>query len=193
MSIYYFYINGNIDGKKMETVTDFIFLGSKITADSNCSYEITRRLLLGSKAMTNLDSMLKNRDIILLTKVRIVKATVFPVVVYRCESWTIKKAKFWRIDAFKLWCWRRLSRVPLTGRRSNQLILKEINPEYSLEGLILKLQYFRHLMRRADSLEMMLFPDAGKDWGQEEKGEIRWDGWMASLTQWTWVWANSGK
>ena len=169
MSIYYFYINGNIDGKKMETVTDFIFLGSKITADSNCSYEITRRLLLGSKAMTNLESMLKNRDIILLTKVRIVKATVFPVVVYRCESWTIKKAKFWRIDAFKLWCWRRFLRVPWTSRRSNQSILKEINPEYSLEGQLLKPQYFGHLIQRTDSLEKTLM--MGKIRSRRRRGQ----------------------
>ena len=129
-----------IDGETMETVTDFIFLGSKITADVDCSHEIKRRLLLGRKAMTNLDSMLKSRGIItLLTKVHKVKAMVFPVVTYGCESWTAKKAECWRSAAFELWCWRRLLRVPWTARRSNQLILREINPEYSLEGLMLML------------------------------------------------------
>ena len=137
-----------IDGETMETVTDFIFLGSKITADGDCIHEMKRRLLLGRKAMTNLDSMLKSRDITLPAKVHLVKAMVFPVVMYGCESWTIKKADYQRIDAFELWCWRRLLRVPWTARRSNQFILKEISPEYSLEGLMLKLklQYFGHLM-----------------------------------------------
>ena len=137
-----------IDGETMETVRDFIFLGSKITADGDCSHEIKRRLLLGRKAMTNLDSILKNRDIILPTKVHLVKTMVFPVVMYGCESWTIKKAEHWRIDAFELWCWGRLLRVPWTARRSNQSILKEISPEYSLEGLMLKLklQHFGHLI-----------------------------------------------
>ena len=132
----------------MEIVTDFICLGSKITADGDCSHEIKRHLLLGRKAMTNLDSILKSRDATFLTKVCIVKAMAFPVVMYRCDSWTIMRAEHQRIDAFKLWCWRRLLRVPWTARRSNQSILKEINPEYSLEGLILelKLQYFGHLM-----------------------------------------------
>ena len=131
-----------------ETVADFIFLGSKITADSDCSHEIKRRLLLGRKVMTNLDSILKSRDITLSTKVHLVKAMVFPVVMYGCESWTIKKAECWRMDAFELWCWRRLLRVPWTARRSNQSILKKINPGYSLEGLMLKLklQYFGNLM-----------------------------------------------
>ena len=153
----------------METVTDFIFLGSKITADGDCSHEIKRHLLLGRKAMTNLNSILKSRDIALLTKVHVIKAMVFPVVMYGCESWTIKKAECQRIDAFEL-CWRRLLRVPWTARRSNQSILKEINPEYSLEGLMLKLklQYFGHLMRRADSLEKTLM--LGKDWRQKKKG-----------------------
>ena len=128
-----------IDGKTMETVTDFIFLGSKITADGDCSHEIKSRLLLGRKAMTNLDNILKSRDITLLTNVRLVKAMVFSVVMYRCESWTIKMAEHLRTDAFELWCWRRLLRVPWTARRSNQSILKEISPEYSLEGLKLKL------------------------------------------------------
>ena len=127
-----------IDGETMETVTDFIFLGSKITIDGDCSHEIKRHLLLGRKAMTNLDSILKSRAITLLTKVHLVKAMVFPVVMYRCESWTIKKAEHPRIDAFELWCWRRLLRVPWTSRRSNQSILQEISPEYSLEGLIAK-------------------------------------------------------
>ena len=137
-----------------EKVTDFIFLGSKTTVDSNCSHEIRRCLLPGRKAMTNLDSILKSRDITLPTKVPIVKAMVFPVVMYGCEGWTIKKAERRTIDAFELWCWRRLLRVPWTVRRSNQFILKEISPEYSLEGLMLKLklQYFGHLMQRADSL-----------------------------------------
>ena len=129
-----------IDGETMETVTDFIFLGSKITADGDCSHEIKRCLLLGRKAMTNLNSVLKSRDISLPTKVHLVKAMVFPVVMYGCESWTIKKAECQRIDAFKLWCWGRLLRVPWTARRSNQSVLKEITPEYSLEGLMLKLK-----------------------------------------------------
>ena len=145
-----------IDRETMETMKDFIFLGSKITADGNCSHEIKRRLLLGRKAMTILDSLLKNRDITLLTKVHIVKAMVFPVVMYGCESWTIRKAERRRIDAFELWCWRWLLRVPWTARRSNQSILKEISPEYSLEELMLKLQYFGHLMSRTDSLEKTL-------------------------------------
>ena len=137
-----------IDGETMETVTDFIFLGSKLTANGDQSHEIKTHLLLGRKAMTNLDSILKSRDINLLTKVHLVKAMVFPVVMYGCESWTIKKVEYQRIDAFELWCWRRLLRVPWTARRSNQSILKEISPEYSLEGLMLKLklQYFGHLM-----------------------------------------------
>ena len=142
----------------METVSDFIFLGSKITADSDCSHEIKRHLLLGSKVMTNLDSILKSRDITLPTKVRLVKAMVFPVVMYGCESWTVKKAECRRIDAFELWFWRRLLRVPWTARRSNQSILKEISPGVSLEGMMLKLklQYFGHLMWRVDSLEKTL-------------------------------------
>ena len=134
------------DEETVETMTDFIFLGSKITADSDCSHEIKRRFLLGRKAMTNLDSMLQRRDITLSTKVCLVKAMVFPVVMYGCESWTIKKAECQRIDAFELWCWRRLLRVPWTARRSSQSILKEISPKDSLEGLKLKLQYFGLLM-----------------------------------------------
>ena len=147
-----------IDGETMETVIDFIFLGSKITADGDCSHEIERCLLLGKKVMTILDSILKSRDITLPTNVHLVKVMVFPVVMYGCECWTIKKAEHQRIDAFELWCWRRLLRVPWITRRSHQSILKEITPEYSLEGLMLKLklQYFGHLMRRADSLEKTL-------------------------------------
>ena len=137
-----------IDGETVETVSDFIFLGSKITTDGDCSHDINRHLLLGRKVMTNLDSILKSRAITLPTKVGLVKAMVFPVVTYGCESWTIKKAEHQRIDAFELWCWRRLLRVRWTAKRSNQSILKEISPEYSLEGLMLKLklQYFDHLM-----------------------------------------------
>ena len=147
-----------MDGETVETVPDFILGGSKITADGDCSHEIKGHLLLGRKAMTNLDSILKSRDISLPTKVCLVKAMVFPVVMYGCESWTIKKAERRRTDAFELWCWRRLLRVPWTARRSNQSILKEISPGCSLEGLMLKLklQYFGHLMRRADSLENTL-------------------------------------
>ena len=138
-------ISWQIDGEKVETVTDFIFLGSKITVDGDCSHEIKRRLLLGRKDTTNLDSVLKSRDITLLTKIHTVKAMDFPVVMYRCESWTIKKAERGRLDAFELF-WRRLFRVPWTARRSNQSVLKEVIPEYSLEGLMLKLRYFGHLM-----------------------------------------------
>ena len=147
-----------LNGETMETVTDFIFFGSKITADGDWSHEIKRHLLLGRKAMTNLDSILKSRDITFLTKVCLVKAMVFPVVLYECESWTIKKVECRRIDAFELWYWRRLLRVPCTARRSNHSILKEISPEYSLEGLMLKLklQHFGHLMWRTDSFEKTL-------------------------------------
>ena len=154
----------------METVTDFAFLGSKITADGDCSHEIKRRLLLGKKVMTNLDSILKSRDITLPTKVRLVKAMVFPVVIYGCESWSVKKAEHQKIVAFKLLCWRRLLRVPWTARRSNLSILKEISPEYSLEGLMLKLklQYFGHLRQRTDSLEKTLMPS--KIGGRRRRG-----------------------
>ena len=147
-----------IDGETVEIVADFVFLGYKITADGDCSHEIKRHLLLGRKVMRNLDSILKGRDITLLTKAHIVKAMVFPVVMYGCERWTIKKAERRRIDAFELWYWRRLLRVPWTVRKSNKSILKEISPEYSLEGLMLmlKVQYFGHLMRRADSFEKTL-------------------------------------
>ena len=165
-----------IDGETMETVKDFILGGSKITADGNCSHEIKRRLLLGRKALTNLDSILKIRDITLPAKVHLVKAMVFPLVIYGCESWTVKKAECRRIDAFELWCWRRLLRVPWTARRSNKSILKEISPEYSLEGLLpkLKLQYFGHLMWRTDSLEKTLMP--GKIEGRRRRGRqrMRW-------------------
>ena len=169
-----------------------IFLGPQITADGDCSHEIKKCLLLGRKAMINLDSILKNNDITLPTKIHLVKVMIFPVVMYGCESWTIKKAEHWRIDAFLLWCWTRLLRVPWTARGSNQSILKEISPEYSLEGLMLKpnLQYFGHLMWRTDSLEKTLMLAQLKA-GRE--GDNRgWDGWVASLTRWTWVWASSG-
>ena len=167
----------------METVTDFIFLGSKITADGDCGHEIKRRLLLGRKGMTNLDSILKTRDIILPTKVCLVKAMVFPVVMYGCKSWTIKKAERWRIDAFELWCWRRLLRVPWTARRSNQSILKQISPACLLEGLILKLklQYFGHLMWRADSLEKTLMLGKIED-RRSGRQRMRWlDGINVSM------------
>ena len=144
------------DGETVEIVSDFILGGSKITADGDCSHEIKRRLLLGRKVMTNLDSIFKSRDITLPTMVHLVKAMVFPVVMYGCESWTVKKAECQRIDAFELWCWRRLLRVLWTARRSNECILKEISPGISLEGMMLKLQYFGHLMRRVDSLEKTL-------------------------------------
>ena len=164
-----------IDGETMETVTDFIFLDSKIMADGDCSHEIKRCLLLGRKAMTNLDSILKCRDITLSTKVHLVKAMVFPVVMYGCKSWTVKKAESRRIDAFELWCWRRLLRVPWHARRSNQSILKEISPEYSLEGLMLKLklQYFGHLKQRTDSFEktLMLGKIEGRRRGRQR---MRW-------------------
>ena len=181
-----------IDGGKVETMIDFLLGGSKITVDSDWSHEIKRHLLLGRKAMTNLDSILKSRDITLSTKVRLVKAMVFPVVMYGCESWTVKKAECWRIDAFELWCWRRLLRVLWTARRSNQSILKEINPECSLEGVILKLklQYFGHMMQRADSFERTLI--LGKIEGGRRRGWQRMTCWMAPSTQWTWVWVNSG-
>ena len=171
-----------IDGETVETVADFILGGSKITADGDCSHEIKRHLLLGRKVVANLDSILKSRDITFSTKVCLVKAMVFPVVMYRYESWTIKKAEHWRIDAFELLCQRRLLRVPWTAMRSNQSILKEISPEYSLEGLILKLklQYFGHLMWRTDSLEKTLMLGKIEVGGKGE--DRRWDAWMASPT-----------
>ena len=179
-----------IVGETVETVTDFIFLGSKITVYSECSHEIKRCLLLGRKSMTNLDSVLKSIDINLNTKIHVFKAMVFPVVMYRCESWTshithltsyitIKKAEHWRIDAFELWCWRRLLRVPVTVRRSHQSILNETNPEYSLEELILKLQYFDHLIQRADSLEKTLM--LGKIEGRRRRGRLRMR-WLDGIT-----------
>ena len=181
-----------IDGETVETVADFIFLGSKITADGACSYEIKRCLLLGRKVMTNLDSILKSRDIPLSAKVCLVKAMFFPVVMYGCESWTINKAEWRRVDAFELRCWRRLLRVPWTARRSNQSILNEISPGCSLEGLMLKLkcQYFGHLMRRTDSSEKTL--TMGGIGGRRVGDDGGWDSWMASPTQWTWVWVDSG-
>ena len=185
-----------IDGETMKTVTDFIFWGSKISADGDLSHEIERHLLLGRKAMTNLDSILKSRDITLPTKVCLVKGMVFPVIMYGYESWTVNKAEPQRIDTFELWCWRRLLRVPWTARRSSQSVLKEISPEYSLEGLMLKLK-----------LPILWLPDVKnwlfwkKHWCWErlkaggEGDDSGWDGWMASQwvpTQWTWVWVGSG-
>ena len=179
-----------IDGETLETVADFIFLGSKITADGDCSHEIKRRLLLGRKIMTNLDSIFKSRDITLPTKVHLFKAMVFPVVMNRHESWTVKKAECRRIDAFELWCWRRLLRVPRTARRSNQSILKEISPGISLEGMMLKLklQYFGHFMRRVDSLEKTLM--LGGIGGRRRRGRqrMRWlDGIidLIDVSEWT--------
>ena len=165
-----------IDGETVEAVSDFIFGGSKITADGDCRHEIKRRLLLGRKVMTNLDSILKSRDITLPTKVHLVKTMVFPEVMYGCESWTVKKAECRRIDAFELWGWRRLLRVPWTARRSNQSILKEISPGYSLEGLMLKLklQYFGHLMRRVDSLEKTLMLGGIGDRRKRGWQKMRW-------------------
>ena len=197
-----------IDGETMETVRDFFFLDSKITADADRSHKIKRHLLLGRKAMTNLDSILTSRYITLPTKVHLVKAMVLPIVMYGCEGWTTKKAECQRIHAFEFQCGRRLLRVPWTARRSNQSILKEISPEYSLEGLMLKLklQYFGHLMQRTNSLEKTLM--LGKIEGRRRKRQVEivgrhhrlsghefetsWDSWTASPTQWTWVWASSG-
>ena len=175
-----------IEGETVETVADFILGGSRITAGGDCSHEIKRLLLLGRKAMTNLHSILKSRDITLPTKVCLVKAMVFPVVMCGCKSWTVKKAECQRIDAFEVWCWRRLLRVPWTARRSNQSIQKEISPEYSLEGLMLrlKLQSFGHLMRRTDSLEKTLM--LGKIEGRRRRGRQRMR-WLDGITdaQWT--------
>ena len=168
-------ISWQIDAETMETVRNFIFGGPQITADGDCSHEIKRHLLLGRKVMTNLDSILKSRDITLPTKVYLVKALVFPVIMYGCESWTIKKTEHQRTDAFELWCWRRLLSVPWTARRSNQFILNEISPEYSLEGLILrlKLQYFGHMMGRTDSLGKTLM--LGKtDRRRRGRQRMRW-------------------
>ena len=180
----------------VEIVTDFIFLKSflKVTADGDCSHEIKRLFLLGIKPMTNLDNILKTKDTTLQTKIHVVKAMVFPVVMYGCESWTIKKTEHWRIDAFELWYWRRLLRVPWTARRSNQSILKEISPEYSLEGLMLKLklQFFGHLMQRDDSLGKTLM--LGKIQGRRLRGRQRTrrlDGYEFEWAQWIWVWVSS--
>uniref|UniRef100_A0A803T5B0 ribonuclease H n=1 Tax=Anolis carolinensis TaxID=28377 RepID=A0A803T5B0_ANOCA len=168
--------NWQIEGENVEAVTDFIFLGAKITADADCSQEIRRRLLLGRRAMVNLDKILKSRDITLATKVRIVKAMVFPIVTYGCESWIIRKAERRKIDAFELWCWRKILRVPWTARRSNQSILQEIMPDCSLEGRILeaKLKYFGHIMRREESLEKIMM--LGKMEGKRKRGRprVRW-------------------
>ena len=179
-------------GKQWKQWQTLIFGGSRITVDVDCSHEIKRCLLLGRKAMTNLDSILKSRDITLPTKVRLVKAMVFPVVMYGCESWTVKKAEHWRIDTFEPWCWRRLLRVPWTARRSNQSILKEISPEYSLEGLMLKLklQYFATWWDELTHLKRPWCWERLKAGGEgDDRG---WDGWMASPTRWTWLWVNSG-
>ena len=177
-----------IDGETVGTESDFIFWGSKITADGDCSHEIKRHLLLGRKVMTNLDSIFKSRDITLSTKVRLVKVMVFPLVMYGCESWTIKKAECWRIDAFELWFWRRLLRVPWTARRSNQSILKEISPGCSLEGLMLKLKLQYLATWCEDSFEKTLM--LGKIEGGRRRGWQRMR-WMASLTWWTWAWVSS--
>ena len=180
-----------IDGETVETVSDFIFLGSKITADGDCSHEIKRRLLLGRKVMTNLDSILKSRDITLPRKVRLVKAMVFPLVMYGCESWTVTKAEHRRIDAFELWCWRRLLRVPWTARRSYQFILKEISPGCSLEGPMLKLKLLILWPPHVKSWLIGKDSDAGRDWGQEEKGTAEdemagWHHWLdGHESEWT--------
>ena len=166
------------------------FWGSKITVDGDCSHEIKRRLLLERKVMTNFNSILKSRDITLPTKVRLVKAMVFPVVMYGCESLTVKKAEHWRIDAFELWCWRRLLRVPCTARRSNQSFLKEISPGCSLEGLMLKLK-LQYLATSCEELTHWKRPWCWEGLGAGGEGDNRgWDGWMASLTRWAWVWVN---
>ena len=183
--------SGPIISWHIVTVTDFIFLGSRITADGDCSHDIKRCLLLGIKAMTNLDSILKSRHITLPTKVHLVKAMVFPVVVYGCEYWTIKRAEHWIIYAFELWCWRRLLRVPWTARRSNQSILKEISPGCSLEGLMLKLK-LQYLATSCEELTHWKRPWCrGRLRAGGEGDDRAWDGWITSLTLWTWVWVNS--
>ena len=180
-------------GKRWKQWKTLFWGGSKITADDDFSHEIKRYLLLRRKAMINLDSILKSRDYF-AKKVLLVGGIVFPVVMFGCESWTVKKAECQKIDAFELWCWRRLLRVPWTVRRSKQSILKEISPEYSLEGLMLKLklQYFGHLMQRTDSFEKTLRPWCWERYRAGEGNDRGWDGWMTSLTQWTWVWVNFG-
>ena len=181
-----------IDGETVETVRDFILGGSKITADGDCSHKIKRCLLLGRKVMTNLDSILKSRDITLPTKVCLVKAMVFPVVMYGCESWTVKKAEQWRIDAFEFWCWRRLLRVPWTAMWSNQSILGEISPGCSLEGLMLSWNS-NTLVTWCEELTHLKRPWCWERLRAGGGGDNRgWDGWMASPTQWTWVWVDSG-
>ena len=182
-----------IDGETVETVSDFIFLGSKITADGDCSHEIKKCLLLGRKVMTNLDGILKSWDITLPTKVRLVKAMVFPVVMYGCESWTVKKAECRRIDAFELWCWRRLLRVPWTTRRFNQSILKEISPDIHWKDWC----WSRNSNILATWCKELTHWKRPWCWERlrvgGEEDDRGWDGWMASLTQWTWVWVNSGR
>ena len=181
-----------IDGETVETVSDFIFGGSKITANGDCSHEIKRCLLLRRKLITNLDSILKSRDITLSTKVRLVKAMVFPVVMYGCESWTIKKAEHRKIDASELWCWRRLLRVPWIARRSNLSILKEISPGCSLEGWCWRWNS-NTLASSCKELTHLKRPWCWEGLGAGGEGDDRgWDGWTASLTWWTWVWVNSG-
>ena len=179
-----------IDGETVETVADFIFGCSKITADSDCSHKIKRHLLLGRKAMTNLYSILKSRGITLPAKVHLVKTMISPVIIYGCESWIIKKAECQRIDAFEVWCWRRLLRVPWTASRFNQSILKEISSEYSLKGLRLKLK-LQYSGTWSKNWLIWKDPDARKYWRQE-RGDRGWNGWVASPTQWTWVWVTSG-
>ena len=174
-----------IGGENVEIVTDFLFLGSRVMEDGDCSHEIRSQFLLGRKVMKNLDTVLKSRDITVSTKVHIVKAIVFPVVTYGCETLTVKKAECQIIDSFELWCWRKLLKVPLTARRSSESILIEINPKYSLEGLMLKLQYFGHIMQTDDSWNSPWCLERLKTEGEED---IRgWDGWMTSLMQWTWT------
>ena len=187
-----FVLDSNYDlWETVETVLDFILGGSKITADGDCSHEIKRCLLLGRKVMANLDSILKSRDITLPTKVHLLKAIVFPVVMYGCDSWTVKKAECQRIYAFELWCWRRLLRVPWTARKSSQSILKEISPGCPLEGLMLKVK-LQYLATSWEELIHLKRPWCWEGLGSGGEGDNRgWDGWMASLTQWTWVWVNS--
>ena len=181
-----------IDGGPVETVRDIVFLGYKITADGDFSHEVKKRLFIGRKVMTNLHSILKSRNITLPTNVHLVKSMVFPVVMYGCESWIIKKTEHWRIDAFELWCWRRLLRVPWTARRSNQSVLKEISPEYSLEGWC----WSRNSNILATSCEELTHLKRRWCWKRLKVGgegdDIGWDGWMGSLTRWTWIWVNSG-